>query len=64
MRYFRNPTPAVSDLISVKWEPAKEKQPNTLVIGNELKLEKEFLKTRMDMWDKLYKEYKGHPLFS
>ena len=59
-----DPTPEVSDLIPVKWEPATADESITLVIGNELTLEKEFLARRMDMWDNLYKEYTGKPLFS
>jgi len=60
---FSNPTPETSDLIPIKWEPATPNESTTMVIGNDLKLENNFLKARMDLWDKWSKEYTGDALF-
>jgi len=58
-----NPTPAVSNLTPVIWEPATADTAKTLVIDSELKMENGFEKNRMDFWDKLYEKYTGSPLF-
>jgi len=58
--FYRNPTPSVSELIPLIWNPATDKEQTTMIIGDVLKLEKDILKTRMSMWEKLYKKY-GNP---
>jgi len=52
----------VSDLIPVKWEPATADASKTIVISKELRMESEYLKTRMSFWDGIYENYTGSPL--
>ena len=61
---LRNPTPAINDLAPIKWEPAKENELNTMHIDGDIKMEKEVLKARMDLWDSLHKKYLNSPIYN
>jgi len=57
--FFRNPTPIQSDLVPLKWEPVTKNQTTTMIIDDDLRLEKDIWKSRMDLWDELYAKYLG-----
>jgi len=54
---YRDPTPSVSKLVPVRWKPATREDMNTMVIREELALEKHILQDRMSLWREMYRKY-------
>ncbi|GLG92606.1 Carboxylic ester hydrolase [Gryllus bimaculatus] len=55
-----NPTPALNEEITLKWELFSEAEPNYLQMSHELTLNSGLLKERMEFWDNLYKNEGTH----
>ncbi|KAK7870480.1 hypothetical protein R5R35_000752 [Gryllus longicercus] len=55
-----NPTPALNEEITLKWELFSEAEPNYLQMSHELTLNSGLLKERMEFWDNLYKTEGTH----
>ncbi|KAE8744053.1 hypothetical protein FOCC_FOCC009337 [Frankliniella occidentalis] len=64
-----NPTPhnatvaADTQKVNISWPAVHPGRMNYLEIGDELSVKKDFLKERMNFWDRVYRDTLGTPLY-
>jgi len=52
--YFRNPTPEITSLLDVIWQPVEENKTNYLDIDKKLTMHKHYEQERVAFWESLY----------
>ncbi|XP_013187844.2 acetylcholinesterase [Amyelois transitella] len=55
---YSDPTPEISGLLPVKWEPVRREDPRLLVIDKELSMEPLWYSERLLFWNETYSKYR------
>lgn len=53
---FRNPTPKMDKMITIKWDPVTEDQMRCLIISDKMIMKDEVYRERMKLFQQLYQE--------